>query len=81
MDVPERISSEDPKEHPEIARDAKTHSYSRLSQGVRSRVERVLSEINVRILMTLFDEDSRSEMQGGYAITYGSGLAAAYAVS
>jgi hypothetical protein len=49
MDLSEHIS-EDLSMHPEFARDAKTYIYSRLSQGVRSRVERVLSEINVRIL-------------------------------
>ncbi|KAI0267462.1 cystathionine gamma-synthase [Gloeopeniophorella convolvens] len=49
-------------ERPYTFRDTKTHVYSRITQGVSSRVERVLSKIN-----------------GGYAITYGSGLAAAYA--
>jgi cystathionine gamma-synthase len=53
MDLSEHVS-EDLSRHPESARDAKTYIYSRLSQGVRSRVERVLSEINVRTLMAIF---------------------------
>ena len=65
--------------------DPQRHVYSRYTQNVSSRVERVLSKINVSILASSSAEEHISNnhfivLQEGYAVTYASGLAASYAV-
>jgi len=57
------FTAQDILERPETVRSSKAVVYSRISQSVSTRVEHVLSKINL-----------------GYAITYGSGLAAVYAI-
>jgi cystathionine gamma-synthase len=41
---------QDPLERPELVRGSKADVYSRISQSVSTRVEHVLSKINVRIM-------------------------------
>ena len=58
------------------------HVYSRYTQPISTRVERVLSKVNVCVILnknTL--HISPNTVQQGYALTYSSGLAAGYAVS
>ena len=56
------------------------HVYSRYTQSVSSRAERVLSKINVGTTPHMLLLPVHVELQNGYAITFASGIAAAYAV-
>jgi cystathionine gamma-synthase len=59
------------------------HEYSRYSQNISTRAELVLGKINVRTHPTAYQLPIRKLLkfsQGGYAMTYASGIAASFAV-
>jgi len=61
-------------------RNPSRHVYSRYTQQVSSRVEQILSRINVSDVEASCTCLSLMAVQDGFALTYSSGLAASYAV-